>query len=111
MRHPRTPMRPTGAVPTSHPGLTSELPTGRCAAAGRGRLGAFSVPSVPESVLVSPRRSPVLAGSPEQPGWMLGQIVIYIVLQARVCWQEEEEEEEEGAHGISRGEGVLLRVL
>lgn len=74
---------------------------------GQGRPGVFAAPSVPEPVLVSPRRSPVLAGSPKQPGWMLVQITIYV--QARVCWQEEEEEEE-GAHRISDGEGLLLRV-
>lgn len=66
--------------------------------------------SVPELVMVSPRRSPVLAGSPKQPGWMLVQIAVYVMLQARDCWQEEEEEEE-GVRRISRGEGLLLRVL
>lgn len=86
------------------------LPAGRCAAVGRGCPGVFSAPSIPKLVLASPCRSPALAGSPKQPVWILVQITIYVVLQARVCWLGEEEEQE-GADGISCGEGLLLRVL
>lgn len=85
------------------------LPT-RCSAMGWGRPGVLSTPSIPKKVLGVP--APKACADPEQPGGMLGQIGIYVVLQARVCWQEEEEEEEEdGAYGISHGEGLLLRVL
>lgn len=40
---------------------------------------------------------------------MLVQMAVYVALRAGSAQQEEEEEE--GARGISRGEGLLLRVL